>query len=325
MRLFQATDGGNQHLKCRNEEFLKLQQEAQGPTAAVTPELEPPAVKSPSNSCEEGLLTEVAGLERCLKPGDTFRDCVDCPEMVVIPAGSFIMGSPTTDGGRQKHEGPQHRRVIEKPLAVSKFEITFADWQACLSRQGCENYLPRDEGWGGGKRPVVNVSWDDANQFVKWLTKDSGVEYRLLSEAEWEYAARAGTTTAFSTGGVIRPDQANFYTQYTYDAYAEGLPATYHDKALPVGMFRPNKFGLYDVHGNAWEWVEDCGDSLFDGYQNASEKGAVVTISNCYSRVIRGGCWNSFPVNLRSTARDTAAHLSRNTSIGFRIARTLTP
>jgi formylglycine-generating enzyme required for sulfatase activity len=316
--LVQATDGRNQHLKCRNEEFLKLQQEAQGPAAAVTPELEPPAVKSPANSCE-GLPTEVAGLERCLKPGDTFRDCNDCPEMVVIPAGSFMMGSPTTEPGRLRHEGPQHRRAIEKPIAISKFEITFGEWQACISGQGCAGYHPMDEGWGGDKQPVVNVSWSDASDFVDWLTDTSGVEYRLLSEVEWEYAARGGTTTPYSTGWRIKPDQANFDSKH---ANRDGPPGNHHEKTLPVGTFNANAFGLYDMHGNVWEWVKDCSEYLRD-YQNASSRSSAVTSSNCYNHVIRGGCWNSFPVNLRSAARADAGYGTRNACLGFRIARNL--
>ena len=150
------------------------------------------------------------------KPGDTFKDCDNCPEMVVVPAGSFMMGSPTSEKFRYKDEGPQHRVTIPRSFAVGKFEVTLAEWDACVSAGGCTRQ-PSDSGWGRGRRPVIKVSWHDANTYVKWLSRKTGKSYRLLSEAEWEYSARAGTRTPFSTGRRITTAQANFDGNYTYD------------------------------------------------------------------------------------------------------------
>ena len=146
--------------------------------------------------------------ERALKPLASFRECAkDCPEMVVVPAGEFMMGSPATEKGRSTNEGPQHKVMIAKPFAVSKFDVTFADWDACVSVGGCPQV--GDSGFGRGTRPVINVSWDEAQQYVAWFSKMTGRPYRLLTEAEWEYAARAGSTTAYFWGDEIGKGNAN--------------------------------------------------------------------------------------------------------------------
>jgi hypothetical protein len=171
--------------------------------------------------------------------------------MVVVPAGSFTMGSPPSEEGRSDSEGPQHRVTIARPFAVGKFEVTFAEWDACVAAGGC-SHRPGDQGWGRGNRPVIDVSWNDiTQQYLPWLSRKTGKTYRLLSEAEWEYAARAGTTTAFSTGRTITPEQANFDGNYTYGGSAKGV---YRSKTVEVGSFPPNAFGLFDMHGNLWEW-----------------------------------------------------------------------
>ena len=146
--------------------------------------------------------------------------------MVVVPAGEFMMGSPAGEEGRSDDEGPQRKVTIAKPFAVGKFEVTFAEWDACVAAGGCK-HKPDDQGWGRGKRPVINVSWDDiTKEYLPWLSRKTGKTYRLLTEAEWEYAARAGTTTPFSTGQTITPEQANFNGNYTYGGSAKGaVPA----------------------------------------------------------------------------------------------------
>ena len=154
------------------------------------------------------LLAEAEELER-LGPGSVFRDCAECPEMVVVPAGSFRMGSPPGEENRYDSEGPVHRVEIRKAFAVGKHEVTFAEWDASVSAGGCGGYRPSDIGWGRGRRPVVNVSWEDAKSYVSWLSRKSGEAYRLLSESEWEYAVRAGTTGPFHFGSTISTDQAN--------------------------------------------------------------------------------------------------------------------
>jgi formylglycine-generating enzyme required for sulfatase activity len=189
------------------------------------------------------------------KPGRVFRDCADCPEMVVVPAGSFTMGSPPGEEGRSETEGPQRKVTIARPFAVGKFEVTFTEWDACVAAGGCK-HNPNDQGWGRGGRPVIDVSWNDiTREYLPWLSRKTGKTYRLLTEAEWEYAARAGTTTPFWWGSSISTSQANYHGPTTYGGGPKG---EYRQKTVPVDSFAANLWGLYNVHGNVWEWVEDC-------------------------------------------------------------------
>ena len=239
------------------------------------------------------------------RPGRVFRDCDSCPEMVVTPAGTFQMGSPASEVGRDDGEGPQHR-VTLRSFAMGVKEVTFDEWAACVRGGGCNGYRPDDEGWGRGGRPVIDVSWEDAQAYVSWLSETTGARYRLPSESEWEYAARAGTTTAYHTGSTISTDQAN---------YRSGVGT------MPVGTFAPNAFGLYDVHGNVWEWVEDCwhGD-----YRGAPSDGTAWTRGgDCGRRVLRGGSWDFGSRDVRSAYRLRDPPGARNRSIGFRVSRTL--
>ena len=252
--------------------------------------------------------------------GRTFRDCVECPQMVVVPSGSFTMGSPSNEAGRDDDEGPQHVVRIEYRLAVGVNEVTFAEWAACVAGGGCGGYRPDDEGWGRGNRPVINVSWDDAQSYVSWLSRKTGKSYRLLSESEWEYVARAGTETPFHFGATISTDQANYDGNYTYNT---GLKGVYRKKTLPVGSFSANRWGLHDMHGNVWEWIQDCYN---DSYSGAPADGSAWESGNCSERVLRGGSWFNSPRNLRAAYRDWDTAGDRSIfSYGFRIARTLTP
>jgi formylglycine-generating enzyme required for sulfatase activity len=184
------------------------------PAVAVTP--------SPPARCD-GVEALVGSEKRCLKPKDAFQDCPECPEMVVVPAGEFMMGSLANEESRETDEGPQRKVSIAKPLAVAKFEATFAEWDACVAAGG-RKHKPEDQGWGRGRRPAIDVSWDDVTkEFLPWLSRKAGKTYRLLTEAEWEYAARAGTTTPFSTGRTITPEQANFDGDQTYGGGAKGV------------------------------------------------------------------------------------------------------
>jgi formylglycine-generating enzyme required for sulfatase activity len=146
---------------------------------------------------QEATAPLSAAEERALKPKDSFKECAQCPEMVVVPAGSFTMGSPDSEEGRIEEEGPQHRVTFGRSFGVGKFAVTFEEWDACVADGGCNGYKPSDAGWGRGRRPAINVSWDDAKAYVGWLSRKTGKTYRLLSEAEREYATRAGTTTPF--------------------------------------------------------------------------------------------------------------------------------
>lgn len=253
-----------------------------------------------------------AEAERALKPGETFRECAnDCSEMIVIPAGSFTMGSPATEEGAIIHEDPQHSVTIAKPFAVSKFDLTFADWDACVSVGGCPQIT--DGGSGRGTKPVINASWDDAQQYVAWLSKMTGETYRLLTEAEWEYTARAGTQTTYYWGEKIGKGNAN----------CTGCGSQWDARETsPVGSFKPNSFGVYDMAGNVWQWVEDC---YHQSYEGAPADGSAWTADDCKYRVVRGASWNSRPVLLRSASRYRLTSDLRDNTIGFRIARTLAP
>ena len=175
--------------------------------------------------------------------GHVFRDCLECPEMVVIPGGSYMMGSPSGEEGRSNNEGPRHEVTIPRPFAVGKYEVTFAEWDVCVAGGGCGGYRPIDRGWGRGRRPVIEVSWEDTKSYVEWLSRKTGKRYRLLTESEWEYVARAGTTGPFHFGRTISTELANYE--------GDGL---WRSKTVSVGSFPANGFGLHDVHGNVWEW-----------------------------------------------------------------------
>jgi formylglycine-generating enzyme required for sulfatase activity len=239
-----------------------------------------------------------------LMPGELFRDCPDCAEMVVVPSGDFDMGSPDT-----RYEKPVHHVTIAKPFAIGRREVTFAEWDACLAAGGCK-VRPEDQGWGRGNRPVINVSWDDAKLFVQWLSQRTGKAYRLPSEAEWEYAARAGATSAFWWGRERGDGRANC-------ADCSAHPA---GQSLPVGSFRPNAFGLYDTAGNAAEWVEDCWN---EAYQGAPRDGSPWLTGQCGLRVLRGGSFSGKADLVRSAARFRYDRDVRYYANGFRIARDL--
>jgi formylglycine-generating enzyme required for sulfatase activity len=242
-----------------------------------------------------------------------FMDCARCPQMVVIPAGEFTMGSPPSE---QQAEA-QHRVTIAAPFAVSKFEITFDEWDACVKNGGCGGYRPEDQGWGRGKHPVINLSWENAKDYVKWLSSKTGKSYRLLSEAEWEYAARAGTVTPFSFGNTLSPSQAN----YDGSADGSGPSEANRQKTMPVGSFPANQFGLHDMHGNAWEWVEDC---WHDDYTVAAPTdGSAWLKDGCGGHVGRGGSWEDSQSELRSSARTGGFKDESAATDGLRVARGL--
>ena len=249
---------------------------------------------------------------------DPFRDCLECPLMVPLPAGSFTMGAPESERGSRDNERPQ-RTVSIPAFAASAHEVTFAQWDDCVAAGGCGGYRPYDEGWGRSDRPVGNVSWDDAQLYVDWLSRSSGQSYRLLTESEWEYAARAGTATPFHTGGTITPQQANFDGRFDYPGNNYNESGLFRRQTVPVGSFAPNGLGLYDMHGNVWEWVQDC----YGSYEVAPSDGSAVEGGSCSGRVLRGGSWNNFPWVLRSAFRHWRGTSLRYHHIGFRVARTL--
>jgi formylglycine-generating enzyme required for sulfatase activity len=242
-----------------------------------------------------------------------FRDCNDCPTMTVIPAGEFTMGAPAAELGGEV----QHRVRLEAPFAVSKFEITFAEWDACVAAGGCRGYRPGDEGWGRGGSPAMNISWEDAKAYAAWLSARTGKTYRLLSEAEWEYAARAGTVAAYPYADGLSPTKAN------YDASTDGSgPSDVNrQRTVPVGSFLPNAFGLYDMQGNVSEWVEDCWNDEYTAA--APTDGSAWVEGDCKGHVVRGGSWEDSATELRSAARTGGAKDDRFYTDGVRVARSL--
>jgi formylglycine-generating enzyme required for sulfatase activity len=248
--------------------------------------------------------------EQALKARDVFKECSNCPEMVVIAVGMFDMGSPS----HRVEERPYHKVAIPRPFGVSRFEVTFDEWDACFQVGDC-TYQPADQGWGRGHRPVINVSWNDAQQYAGWISRLTGKRYRLLSEAEWEYAARADSPKAYSWGDEIGRGNAN----------CNGCGSTWdNNRTAPVGSFAANAFGLHDMLGNVWEWVEDC---WHDQYEGAPTDGSAwrAACTDDSLRVVRGGSWDDIPSDLRAAARYGGPTGIRNAVNGVRLGRTLGP
>lgn len=246
-----------------------------------------------------------------VKLGQTFSDCPYCPEMIVIPPGSFDMGSPATEAGRAGDEGPVHRISITRSFALGKTEVTQGQWRAVMGNN------PSHFINCGDNCPVENVSWDDAQAFIKELNSKTGKKYRLPSEAEWEYAARAGTSTAFYTGNCIDTGQANYDGKYDYNQC--GANGLIRNKTVPVASFPANAFGLHDMSGNVWEWVED---NYHGNYRGAPANGAA-WLEEGAKRVLRGGSWDDFPRLARAATRYRYFPAFRLNSFGFRLAMTL--
>ena len=256
--------------------------------------------------------------------GTVIQDCSTCPEMVVVPAGQFVMGSPPSELGRDDDEGPPHLVTIAKPFAVGKYEVTFDEWDACVAARACAR--ADDSGFGRGRRPVINVNYERATGYAEWLAEKTGKKYRLLSEAEWEYATRGGSDKSRFWGSSA--DRAcgfanvNDQTSLRVNKFDwESFPCDDgYAKTAPVGTFKPNAFGLYDMMGNVWEWVEDCYNKTYEG---APTNGSAWGMGDCSLRVNRGGSWSFFPSLVRSARRNGFQPSKRNNNLGFRVARTL--
>jgi len=293
-----------------------------------------------------GLLLAVSA---SLQAGPTLRDCADCPELVVIPPGSYIMGAPADEPGFSVIEGPQ-RRVNIHAFAAGKFDVTRGEWAAFASATkrvtppGC-SWSPSykgepDASWQhlgfaqNDAHPVVCVTWKDTQDYVRWLARRTGHTYRLLTEAEWEYAARAGTTTAYPWGSAASHEYAN----YGLDKGFGTGRASGRDQWVftsPVGSFPPNAFGLTDMHGNVLQWVQDCFAPSYDGLPaDGSAFETVIQLkligdladmtgkSSCAYRMLRGGDWADPPAEIRSAFRNFGlASGERSGGIGFRVAR----
>lgn len=264
-----------------------------------------------------------------------FRDCKDCPLMVALPPGKYDMGAPDNEDGASYSERPVHGVVIPRPFALGVHEVTWEEYEACVAGGGCDPVGPDnsggDEGFGRGNRPVINVNWTDAQNYVAWLSAKTGASYRLPSETEWEYAARAGSQTPYSFG--YDPAMGCVYGNVGDAAYRSAAESVaryadcndgFGETTAPVGRFADNAFGLYDMNGNVAEWVQDCFTGRYrEGHP--TDASAKDDVPNCGSRVIRGGSWQSKPADFRSAARLGRSYGSRYDTVGFRIARDLTP
>ena len=282
------------------------------------------------------------------KVGDQFRDCPECPEMVVVvPAGSYRMGSPSYEQGRHEDEGPVHEVTIAAPFAIGRHEVTVAEFgrfvdaagysagNSCWTFEGGEWEDRAGRGWRNpgfgqsGGHPVACVDWNDAQAYVAWLSRETGEEYRLPSESEWEYAARAGTATARYWGegesGQCRHangGDASVKDRYSNWPWPVASCRDGHVHTAPVGSFASNGWGLHDVLGNVWEWTEDCRN---DSYAGAPSDGSAWEYGDCGRRVLRGGSWDDVPSDLRAANRGRGTTGYRSGNYGFRVARTLTP
>jgi formylglycine-generating enzyme required for sulfatase activity len=282
------------------------------------------------------------------KLSGVFKDCDGCPAMVTIPAGKFIMGSPPNEAGRDDDEGPPHLVTIEQPFALGKTEVTVGQFRGFVKAVGYTTDAEREgkcwtvndkREWAelsganwtnpgfsqGDDHPVACVSWNDARAYIAWLREKSGQRYRLPSEAEWEYAARAGTTRKW-IWGVDEDDScqmANIGDLTVKEHYPSWTTTLCRDKYLytaPVGSFSANRFGLHDMIGNVWEWAQDCYNKSYD---NAPTDGSAWIGGDCSLRVERGGSWGNTPAGARSAIRDGDAPTRRGSYLGFRVARTL--
>jgi len=234
------------------------------------------------------------------------KDCDACPELAIIPPGSFIMGND----GRHKNERPAHKVTIDKAFAIGLFEVSFDEWQACFDEGACGTEMPSDHNWGKGNRPIINVTWLESKAYLKWLSEKTGKTYRLPSESEWEYAARAGTQSEFWWGDDVGQEKAN----------CRDCGPTISHQSQPVDSFKPNPWGLYNVHGNVWEWVEDCWNPTHEG---APSDASARLEGDCRQRVMRSGSWYYFSKNIRSPWRFKNDGRVKSYGIGFRVLREL--
>jgi formylglycine-generating enzyme required for sulfatase activity len=327
--------------------------------AVVAPPVVPPAASGPcgggavavslASRCAAPLS---AAEESALKPKDRFKECDNCPEMVVVPSASFTMGSPDSEKDRYKDEGPPHRVTIAKPFAVGKFHITVDQFAAFVTETGYDagsKCWTFEDGKGeerssrswrnpgftqGGSHPAVCLNWNDAKAYVAWLARKTGKTYRLLTEAEWEYAARVriepGAYPRYSFGNDEKDlcrygngaDQTAKSSIAGAKDWAVAPCSDGYAYTSPVGSFAANGFALYDMQGNAWQWTEDC---YHDSYAGAPSDGSAWTTGDCGSRVVRGGSWVASPQVLRSANRNGGTTGDPVSSLGFRVARTLTP
>jgi formylglycine-generating enzyme required for sulfatase activity len=288
------------------------------PVRARSPEQtqpQPPAPPPKQIIPEKGVQPLTPELEQSLKPKDSFKECEFCPEMVVIPQGSFVMGTPADEPYRLKGEDPQHPVNIPRPIAVGRFSITFDEWDACLADGGCGGNKGDDGGYGRGRMPAAGIDFTAAQSYLAWLSRKVGRSYRLPSEAEREYFTRASTTTPFWFGKTISSQNANYDARNNYPGgpYGEASKGP-----KPVDSYLPNKFGLYQVTGNVEEWTEDCYNKRYN--EDTPHDGSPWLEGDCTRRMLRGGGWMGMALTQRSGSRND---LPVGTLNSFRVVRTL--
>ncbi len=285
-----------------------------------------------------GLVSVLLPESACAQSGDPYINAIDdrpaarlkrlreknraktvLPDMVVIPPGQFMIGSPDSEPKRDRNEGPQQPISIDYSFEIGRFEVTFAEWQQCVDAGGCKGYNPDDKGWGRGDHPVTNISYNDVESYISWLNAATGESYRLPSESEWEYVARAGRDVPFSTtsGYSISDREANFNGEFPYGGAPKGR---YLKKTVPVGSYAPNDFGVHDIHGNVYEWVADC---YVAGHAGNPGDGSARRDGDCNRRIMRGGSWVTHGYQMRAAKRLRYTMDYRYDDFGFRLARTL--
>ena len=266
------------------------------------------------------LALALAGAQPAPEAGSAFRDCAACPVMVVVPAGTFVMGLPPDEPERWPDEGPQREVTIPRPFALARLEVTAAEWAACVDAGGCvrtadwcvRSSTCRLSGFVGEGLPAAGLSWDDARAYAAWLSLRTGYAYRLPSEAEWEYSARAGTAAPYWWGDEVGRNNAS----------CNGCGGPWDGRQpAPAGSFAANGFGLSDMHGSMWEWVEDCWHPGYAGAPSGGE--AWLTDCSLGSRVLRGGGWIGIPGDVRAAIRSTGPTDTREPFLGARMARDL--
>ncbi|MEO1136494.1 MAG: formylglycine-generating enzyme family protein, partial [Pseudomonadota bacterium] len=316
-QLFPAIDGPASPLEADNSDAAAPAGDVRGADSDAMENLI--AAVSADALDEAASISEIEPLPAAVAEntylGNYFKECVECPDMAALPAGSFEMGARAGETTRGQAERPAFTVSISKRFAIGTREVTYAQWDACVADGGCA-HAPSDHGWGRGKQPVVSVSYADALAYTAWLSEKTGQPYRLPTEAEWEYAARAGGGGAFAFGDDVTTRQANFNGEFPY----RGAPQAFRKRTTPAASFPPNAFGLFDMHGNAWEWTADCWNASHAG---APVDGSARTGGDCSRRVLKGGAWNTGAWRLRAAHRIAKPQTAREFDNGFRVARDL--
>jgi formylglycine-generating enzyme required for sulfatase activity len=315
-RLFLALIAGAFVVSLAGGASAKPRQERPKPTPVMESAQTPPAPSPRQFFPEKSIQPLTPELEQALRPKDSFKECDVCPEMVVVPKGSFMMGTPANEPDRFKGEDPIHRVTLAKPFAVGRFAVSFDEWDACLADGGCGGNKGDDNGFGRGRMPAQGINFEPAKSYLAWLSKKVGRTYRLPSESEREYFTRAGTTTPFWFGNTVTAQNANYQASTPYGSGPHGP-----DSKAPVVVdsYAPNPFGLYQVHGNVFEWTEDCFNKRYT--EDTPADGAPWLEGDCHKRMLRGGTWSWSANMLRSGYREDS--IVDGGGFSFRVVRTL--